>query len=81
MAEDNSIKTLILPVLLAGGIGAGGTGIVTKFTDEETVINAATIESCAEFVHHGKTHQRHDDSIAMLKKELEILTIKLECNK
>ncbi len=79
MAEDNSIKNLALPVLLAGGIGAGGTGIVTNLTEGETVVNSATLESCHEFIVHGKNHQRHEDELKMLHKELEILTTKLEC--
>lgn len=79
MAEDSSIKNLALPVLLAGGIGAGGTGIVTNITQDETVVNSTTLESCREFIVHGKNHQRHDDDMRMLYKELEILKTKLEC--
>ena len=79
MAEENSIKNLALPVLLAGGIGAGGTGIVSNITDDQTVVNSTTIESCREFIQHGKNHQRHEDDLAMVYKELEIIKTKLEC--
>ena len=79
MAEENSIKNLALPVLLAGGIGAGGTGIVTNFTEDETVVNSTTLESCKEFIQHGRNHQKHEDDLAMVYKELEILKAKLEC--
>ncbi len=80
MAEDNSIKNLALPVLLAGGIGAGGTGIVTNLTEGDTVVNSTTLEACHEFIVHGKNHQKHDDDLRMLYKELEIIKVKLECN-
>ena len=79
MSEDSGIKNLALPVLLAGGIGAGGTGIVSNITKDETVVNSTTIESCREFILHGKNHQRHDGDMAMLRKELEIIKVKLEC--
>ncbi len=64
---------ILAAVLAAGSIGGLG-GHTIASGSEETLVNASTLESCLEFVRHGREHERN-------ACELDKIKLLLECGK
>ena len=80
MSDDNGFKSALIPMAIAGTLGTGlGAGGTSYLNDQETVVNAATLEACHEFIVHGKNHQRHDDNVRVLELKLKMLEQQLDC--
>ncbi len=72
-ASNASSAPVIFAMLAAGSIGGLG-GHTIGSSGDETIVNASTLESCLEFVKHGREHERN-------ACELDKLKILLECDK
>ena len=90
--EENNIINSLLPIFLTGVVSVGGTSAFHLSGEKENIVNSSTIESCAEFIYHGKNHQRLDDGLIILEKdignlkkdiinEIKILILEKENNK
>jgi len=74
MPENASNNTPILAAIVAAGSLGGLGGHTIGSSGDETLVNASTLESCIEFVRHGRQHEREFC-------EIEKLKLLLECDK
>lgn len=74
MPESTSNNTPILAAIVAAGSLGGLGGHTIGSSGDETLVNASTLESCIEFVRHGRQHEREFC-------EIEKLKLLLECDK
>ena len=74
MSESASNNTPILAAIVAAGSLGGLGGHTIGSSGDETLVNASTLESCIEFVRHGRQHEREFC-------EIEKLKLLLECDK
>ncbi len=74
MSESTSNNTPILAAIVAAGSLGGLGGHTIGSSGDETLVNASTLESCIEFVRHGRQHEREFC-------EIEKLKLLLECDK
>ncbi len=74
MSESASNNTPLLAAIVAAGSLGGLGGHTIGSSGDETLVNASTLESCIEFVRHGRQHEREFC-------EIEKLKLLLECDK
>ncbi len=74
MSESASNNTPLLAAVVAAGSLGGLGGHTIGSSGDETLVNASTLESCIEFVRHGRQHEREFC-------EIEKLKLLLECDK
>ncbi len=74
MPESASNNAPILAAIVAAGSLGGLGGHTIGSSGDETLVNASTLESCIEFVRHGRQHEREFC-------EIEKLKLLLECDK
>jgi len=74
MPENASNNTPLLAAVVASASIGGLGGHTIGSSGDETLVNASTLESCIEFVRHGRQHEREFC-------EIEKLKLLLECDK